>query len=83
MSPNELRGRTSALYVFTLNLMGLGLGPLIVGFFTEYVFADRQLVGWSVATTVAIAASISVFCLLTGRAAFRQTVNSLDNSFLN
>lgn len=81
MSPNELRGRTSALYVFTLNLLGLGLGPLIVGFFTEYVFADRQLVGWSVATTVAIASSISLICLLTGRAAFRQTVNGLENSF--
>lgn len=82
MSPNELRGRTSALYLFTLNLLGLGLGPLIVGFLTEHVFADRQLVGWSVATTVTVAALISLFCLLTGRRAFKRAVDGLQNSFL-
>lgn len=74
MSPSRLRGRTSALYVFTLNLLGLGLGPLVVGAHTEHVYGYRQLVGLSVATTVAIAALFSVSCLRMGRTAFRGVV---------
>jgi MFS family permease len=78
MSPGHLRGRTSALYVFTLNMLGLGLGPLIVGALTEHVFGDRMLVGYSVAVTVAVAGSISIACLLGGRRAYRDTISAVE-----
>lgn len=78
MSPGHLRGRTSALYVFTLNILGLGLGPLIVGALTEHVFGDRMLVGYSVAVTVAVAGSISIACLLGGRRAYRDTISAVE-----
>lgn len=78
MSPSHLRGRTSALYVFTLNILGLGLGPLIVGALTEHVFGDRMLVGYSVAVTVAVAGSISIACLLGGRRAYRDTISAVE-----
>lgn len=79
MSPSRLRGRTAAMYVFTLNILGLGLGPLIVGALTEYVYGDRQLVGLSVATTVAIAGVISIACLASGRKAYAQTIDSAES----
>ena len=78
MSPGHLRGRTSALYVFTLNILGLGLGPLIVGALTEHVFGDRMLVGYSVAVTVAVAGSISIACLMGGRRAYRETISAVE-----
>lgn len=31
LAPPHLRGRVSAVYVFTVNLMGLGLGPVAIG----------------------------------------------------
>lgn len=80
MSPNHLRGRTAAMYVFVLNIFGLGLGPLVVGAFTEYLFADRQLVGLSIATTVTIAGAISVACLAGGRKAYMQTIDVVEIS---
>lgn len=78
MSPGHLRGRTAALYVFTLNILGLGLGPLVVGALTEHVFGDRMLVGLSVATTVFVAGTISIACLLSGRRAYRDTIAAVD-----
>ena len=80
MSPNHLRGRTAAMYVFVLNILGLGLGPLVVGALTEYLFADRQLVGLSIATTVTLAGAISLACLAGGRKAYTQTIDVVEIS---
>lgn len=78
MAPPAYRGRIAALYIFTLNILGLGLGPLLVGLLTEHVFGDRQMVGLSVATTVAIAASISLLCLVGGRRAYLRAVQAAE-----
>jgi MFS family permease len=78
MSPSHLRGRMSALYLFTVNILGLGLGPLVVGALTEHVFGDRMLVGYSVATTVSAAGLSSIICLLVGRKAYQNTISEIE-----
>lgn len=67
MTPSHFRGRMGALYVFTFNIVGLGLAPLAVGIVTEHLFGDRQMVGQSVALAVAISCGVSVLCLFSGR----------------
>jgi len=39
-TPNEFRGRASALFVMVFNLMGMCLGPPLVAVFTDYLFCD-------------------------------------------
>jgi len=61
MMPNEMRGQASAIYLFVINLIGLGLGPTAVAMMTDYVFQDDNDVNYSllaVATTAHIGSSI-------------------------
>ncbi len=52
--PNQVRAQVSALYLFILNLGGLTLGPLLPGVFTDYVFRDPNMLGPSIAITMAL-----------------------------
>jgi MFS family permease len=61
MMPNEMRGQASAIYLFVINLIGLGLGPTAVAMMTDYVFQDDNDVNYSllaVATTAHVGSSI-------------------------
>jgi MFS family permease len=57
--PNQVRGQIGALQVFTINLLGLILGPALPGLMNDYVFRDPQMVGWSLAWTVGGASLLS------------------------
>jgi MFS family permease len=47
MTPATLRARGTALYLFVINLIGMGLGPTLVATLTEHVFRDAKSVGYS------------------------------------
>jgi len=42
-----MRGQASALYLFMLNFIGLGICPTAVGWLTDYVFKDELQIGYS------------------------------------
>ncbi len=42
ITPNRMRAQVSALYLLTVNLIGLGLGPVIIGASTDYIFKDES-----------------------------------------
>ena len=46
-TPARMRGQASALYLFTINLIGLGIGPTAVAFLTDFVFRNDNMVGYS------------------------------------
>ena len=54
-----MRGQASAVYLFIVNLIGLGLGPTAVALATDYVFGDKAMVGYSLALIGGIALPIS------------------------
>lgn len=47
MMPPQMRGQASALYLFAINIIGLGIGPLAVALMTERVFQDLEKVNYS------------------------------------
>lgn len=76
MMPNVLRGQASALYLFVINLIGLGLGPTAVAMMTDYVFHDDNAVNLSllvVATVAHIGAAVLLWLGL------KPFVRSLDH----
>jgi MFS family permease len=48
VTPNRLRGQTTALYLLTVNLIGMGCGPTLVALVTDYGFHDESRVMLSV-----------------------------------
>ncbi|MBP01992.1 MAG: MFS transporter [Rhodospirillaceae bacterium] len=74
ITPNRMRGVMSALYLFCLNLIGLGFGPTAVALATDYIFKSETAVGQSISIVTASAAIIGVAILIMGRKPFRKRV---------
>lgn len=56
--PNAIRGLASAVVILVVNLIGLGLGSLLPGLFTDRLFGDEAKVGSSIALTIALASIV-------------------------
>jgi MFS family permease len=63
VTPNEFRGRTSALFLLFGNVIGFGFGPLVPAWITDHVFADDSMLGRSI-SIVALASGICAAALL-------------------
>lgn len=61
--PNPMRGQASALYVFSTNIIGLGLGPTAVALMTDYFFASDLSLRYSLIWVASLSACLGV-CLL-------------------
>lgn len=71
--PNAMRGQASALYLFIVNVLGLGIGPLAPAFLTETVFGDRKMLDRSLAITHGIALVLGALTLAVGLPFFRRS----------
>lgn len=73
--PNRMRAQAVALYGTVVTLVGLGLGPSIVGVLTERVFGDDSAVRYSLAIITAVGLTASASLLASGLAAYRRSVS--------
>ena len=74
VAPNELRGQVGALYLFTVNMIGIGLGPTSIALVTDYGFADPAALRYSMALVAGIAAIIAAVALGWGLRHFRASL---------
>ena len=58
VTPNQLRAQTSALYFFTVNILGLTIGPTGIAVFTDFIFRDDAMLRYSI-SSVSILAGFS------------------------
>lgn len=63
MTPNGARGQMSAIYVMMMNLMGLGIGPVAVGFASQYLWAPPSGLRYAVAFVTSLALLCSIIAL--------------------
>jgi MFS family permease len=77
ISPNQLRGQLTAVYIFVTNILGMAVGTSILAAFTDFLYQDDGLLHYSIATAVAIfypsAALLFWFCLPAYRQAAAET----------
>jgi hypothetical protein len=74
MTPNPMRAQATALYLFVINLMGMGLGPTTVALVTEKVFQDPGAVGRSLFLVGLAADSAAILFLWLGLKPYRRSV---------
>jgi MFS family permease len=74
LTPNQMRAQVSALYLFSVNITGLALGPLMVGVFTDQVFGQPADIKYSLALTGLLLTPPAIVMLIVGRKHFRQGV---------
>lgn len=76
--PNRMRAQAAALYVTVTTLVGLGLGPSIVGVLTEQVFGADSAVRYSLAILTVAGLAASAALLAIGLAPYRRSVAYRD-----
>ncbi|MBT4493412.1 MAG: MFS transporter, partial [Gammaproteobacteria bacterium] len=65
-TPANMRGIIAGLYVVTVNVMGLALGPTLVALATDFLFEDVNAVGYSLALVSVVMAPIAIILLISG-----------------
>jgi MFS family permease len=75
MMPNTMRAQATAVYLFVINLIGMGLGPTVVAALTEDVFKDKQAVHYSLAIVGGVSQTIAGILLLAGLKRYRRSLD--------
>lgn len=70
--PNQLRAGTTALYFTVLNLLGLLIGPITVGFLSDRIFPGPDGVRYSMAVLTAVTVPLMVVLMLAAIKPFRR-----------
>lgn len=76
ITPNRMRGQVSAIYLFWLNLAGIGLGSTIVALVTEHLFGGDLGVSRAIATVAGCAALASALALALCLSPYRRALSS-------
>lgn len=66
ITPNEMRGQVTALFLFIFNVVGFGLGPTFVAVFTDFVFGDESQLRYAMATASAIIGPLAALVIWWG-----------------
>jgi hypothetical protein len=74
VTPNQMRAQISSLYLFTINLLGMGVGPALVPFISDYVLEDPMQIRWALLIVVVGATSIAATLLWFARPRFREKI---------
>ncbi|MFD2580113.1 hypothetical protein ACFSTD_19240 [Novosphingobium colocasiae] len=78
ITPNQMRGQMTALYLLLANLFGIGLGPTVVAAFTDHVFGNEMAIGHSITATVALAGPFAALLFWLCRRPYRHTLANLE-----
>ena len=74
ITPNRMRAQVGAAVMSTLTLIGLGLGPSIVGLITDRMFNDDAAVRYSLLIVTVVGLSAAASLLAAGLAPYRRSV---------
>jgi MFS family permease len=78
VTPSQMRGQVSAVYLFTVNLIGLGGGPTAVALVTDHVFHNDAMVGSSLLIVGIAANLVSVAFLWSGLKSYVHSQRQLQ-----
>lgn len=75
--PNPMRGQASALYLFVITFIGLGIGPTAVALITDKVFADENMLRYSLLIVSLVASGLALILLMAALKPYRESVDRL------
>ena len=74
ITPNRMRAQVGALYISAVTLVGLGLGPSVVGLLTDRVFGEDSAVRFSLLAVTIVGLVGAAGILAAGLAPYRRSV---------
>ena len=80
ITPARMRGTVSALYIAVFNLIGYGVGPLIVAQLTDRLFQDESRLGASLAIAALLLAPLGLLASWLSLRPFAAAVRNAEGS---
>jgi len=74
ITPNQMRGQITALFLYVFNVIGVGIGPNLVAFFTDHVFKAESKIGLSLALTGLILGPLGTLVIWRGMKPYGRSV---------
>jgi MFS family permease len=74
LTPGPMRAQASAIYLFFVNLIGIGIGPTATALLTDRLFGADTAVGYSLSLMCGLAPAVAALLLWRGLAHFRAAV---------
>ncbi|WP_439468061.1 MFS transporter [Blastomonas fulva] len=78
LTPPAMRGVVTSVFLAIVTLVGIGLGPPLVGAITDFVFADPDKLNLSLLAMVLVVASLGATMAMASRTAFGRTMRALE-----
>jgi MFS family permease len=75
VTPNQYRAQVSAVYLFVVNALGLGVGPTLVPLLNDHLFHDPLKIRFSLIIVVFCAALTAIILLWIVRPIYRQKLD--------
>lgn len=72
--PNEMRGFYTSTYIFLVGLISSGIGPLLTGWVTDNVFADKMRIADSLTLVTVITGVIGCALVAYGLKGYRESL---------
>lgn len=69
--PNRARAQVTALYIMIISLVGIGIGPVVIGFMTDHLFTGPTDIRYSLSIVVGVAAPLMSGLLLLAMKPYR------------
>ena len=76
--PNQMRGQASAIYLFVITLIGMGIGPTAVAMVTQYGFRADEMLRYSICIVTGIALVGAAIVLSMGLKHYRKSLDDLE-----
>ena len=77
-TPNEMRGQVSAIYLFFVNIIGIGMGPTLIALVTDHGFGDDAMLRYAMSLVAGASAILAVVTLALGLPAFRSSLQRAE-----
>jgi hypothetical protein len=78
LMPNQVRALASAIFLFLINLIGMGLGPSFVAVFTDYIFHDESAIRYSLMALFITGGVFALLFYLLGYRTYNKTISRLS-----
>jgi len=78
VTPSQVRGQVMALYLFIFTIVGSGIGPVITGLTTDYVFTSPDALRWSILLLHILFLPAALAVTLLGWKPYRREVERLN-----
>ncbi|MFK7958088.1 MAG: spinster family MFS transporter [Lysobacterales bacterium] len=77
MTPANMRAQMSAVYLFVVNLTGIGFGGTATALVTDFVFKDDNKLHWSMASIAAVGGILAAVLLAAALKPCRETMGEM------